>query len=78
MATEWLCGKRAHDALSRALGDRWIIPDTGTRISDSVIEFSVIRRGMVYDPPSVYRTRISEDGVLLGSFVGEVTGEVPR
>jgi hypothetical protein len=73
---EFLDGKRAHEAVGRALGHAFIVPDTGERINASTIDFTLIHRTDYEDQP-VYRTRLGEGGVLLGHFVGS-TREVAR
>lgn len=68
---DFLDGRRAHAAVSRALGDQFIIPDAGERMAPNAIEFRVMRRGATYGDFLAYRVRLSDDGVLLGHFVGQ-------
>jgi hypothetical protein len=68
---DFLDGKRAHSAVSRALAHDFIIPDTGTRTMAGAIDFEVYRRGQVLGDRMIYRVRLSEGDVLLGHFVGE-------
>lgn len=64
----------ARNAVVRAMGKMFIVPPQGNRLTPEVIDFELIRRND-YDDKLVYRTRLS-DGVLLGHFIGDGTGEV--
>lgn len=65
---EYLLEKRGRDAVVRALGDAFIVPAVGTRVNDGAIDWDLIRRNDYEE--LTYRTRLSENGVLLGHFVG--------
>jgi hypothetical protein len=63
---------KARDAVTRALGMAFIVPPTGRRVDRATVEWELIHR-RDYDDRPIYRTRINEDGILLGGFVGERT-----
>jgi hypothetical protein len=65
---EYLLEKRGRDAVVRALGDAFIVPTAGVRVNDGTVDWDLIRRND--HEILVYRTRLGEDGVLLGHFVG--------
>jgi hypothetical protein len=65
---EYLCEEKARSAVVRALGLAFIVPPAGTRINDGAIDWDLIRRNDYEE--LTYRTRLSEDGVLLGHWVG--------
>ena len=65
---DYLSDDRARSALVRGLGDNWIVPPAGLRRNETTIDWDLIRRND-YEQLT-YRTRLSEDGVLLGHWVG--------
>jgi hypothetical protein len=65
---EYLTEKRAREAVVRASSQRFIVPPAGVRVNDGTIDFILIRRNDYEE--LTYRTRLSEDGVLLGHWVG--------
>lgn len=65
---EYLCEKRAREAVVRASSAQFIVPTAGVRMNDCTIDFILIRRNDYEE--LTYRTRLSEDGVLLGHWVG--------
>jgi hypothetical protein len=66
---KYLSEKKARDAVVRAMRPHFVVPEVGTRVDWSTVEFELIHRNNYADKP-IYRTRLSEEGVLMGGFVG--------
>ena len=64
----YLDESKARDAVARAMRPRFIVPEFGTRVNRGTVEFELIHRNN-YDDRPIYRTRLSEDGVLMGGFI---------
>lgn len=67
---EYLTEDRARNAVVRALSQQFIVPKAGDRINDQTIDFDLIRR-TDYEAVLTYRTRLSDDGILMGHWVGD-------